>query len=172
MKSFLLATSKAETGEATHRLFRLLGVLWVGSLLTIGYVAAPVLFSTLERASAGMVAARLFQIEAVFGLVCGTGLLLWSHFLVRRGVTVYRHTRILLVAMLICVLFGYFALQPFMNAWRLTALQAGIDVSHSGNATRFALMHGVASVFYLIESVLGLVLIWRLPAGVDGSQLG
>lgn len=168
MKSFLLATSEA--GAASYRLFRLLAVLWVGSLVTIGYVAAPVLFATLERANAGMVAARLFHVEAVFGLACGLVLLLWSHFLVQRGMAAYRHMRILLAAMLVCVLFGYFALQPFMNAWRIAALQAGVDVGHSGNATRFAILHGVASVFYLIESVLGLVLIWRLPAGAEGSS--
>lgn len=31
-----------------HRVFRLLSAVWVGSLLTIGYAVAPVLFKTLE----------------------------------------------------------------------------------------------------------------------------
>ena len=36
-----------------HRLFRLLTVVWVGSLLTIGYAVAPVLFTSLDRMTAG-----------------------------------------------------------------------------------------------------------------------
>jgi hypothetical protein len=67
--------------------------------------------------------------------------------------------------MLVCVLVGYFALQPFMNAMRVAALEAGSDVGHSAYATRFGILHGVSSLFYLIESLLGVVLVWKLPAG-------
>jgi hypothetical protein len=48
---------------------------------------------------------------------------------------------------------------------RLAALQAGSDVGHSVYATRFGILHGVSSLFYLIESLLGLALVWKLPAG-------
>ena len=40
-----------------HRVFPLVSMIWVGSLLTLGLVAAPVLFSMLDRTSAGSVAA-------------------------------------------------------------------------------------------------------------------
>lgn len=150
-----------------HRLFRLLSTLWVGSLLTIGYAVAPVLFTTLERIAAGAVAARLFRIEAMLGVVCGILLLGLSNLLVRRGHAEYRRLRWLLAAMLVCVLIGYFALQPFMDALRVAALQAGTDVGHSAYAARFGVLHGIATVFYLIESVLGLALIWKLPAQGD-----
>ncbi len=40
-------------------------MIWVGSVLTLGYVAAPVLFSMLDRTSAGSVAAQLFRIEGI-----------------------------------------------------------------------------------------------------------
>ena len=37
--------------------------LWVGGLLAIGYIAAPVLFASLgDRQLAGMIAGRLFAI--------------------------------------------------------------------------------------------------------------
>ena len=68
--------------------------------------------------------------------------------------------------MLVCVLVGYFALQPFMNAMRIAALEAGSDVGHSAYATRFGILHGVSSLFYLIESLLGVALVWKLPASV------
>jgi hypothetical protein len=52
-----------------------------------------------------------------------------------------------------------------MNALRIAAQEAGTDVGHSVYASRFGMLHGVSSVFYLIESLLGIVLAWKLPAG-------
>jgi hypothetical protein len=152
-----------------HRFFRLLAVVWVGSLLTIGYAVAPVLFTTLDRMTAGEVAAHLFRIQGVIGVVCGILLLGLANLLVRRGSGAYRRLRWLIVGMLICVLVGYFALQPFMNAMRVAALEAGSDVGHSVYATRFGILHGVSTLFYLIESLLGLVLVWLLPGSVPAA---
>ncbi|MBJ9965851.1 DUF4149 domain-containing protein [Burkholderia seminalis] len=147
-----------------HRVFRLLSAVWVGSLLTIGYAVAPVLFKSLERMTAGSVAAQLFRIEAILGVVCGVLLLALSNQQVRRGSSEYRRVRWVVAAMVGCVLVGYFALQPFMNALRVAAMEAGTDIANSPYASRFGMLHGVSSVFYLVESVLGLMLIWRLPA--------
>ncbi|WP_175849658.1 DUF4149 domain-containing protein [Burkholderia cepacia] len=147
-----------------HRVFRLLSAVWVGSLLTIGYAVAPVLFKTLERMTAGSVAAQLFRIEAILGVVCGVLLLALSNQQVRRGSSEYRRVRWVVAAMVVCVLVGYFALQPFMNALRVAAMDGGTDIANSPYASRFGMLHGVSSVFYLVESVLGLMLIWRLPA--------
>jgi phosphatidylglycerophosphate synthase len=146
-----------------HRLFRLLTMAWVGSLLTVGYLVAPILFESLDRATAGSVAASLFRGEAMIGVVCGVMSLALANTLVKRGERDYRTPRWLIAAMLLCVLVGYFALQPFMNALRVAAQSAGTDVGHSAYASRFALLHGVSSAIYLIESLLGLALIWRLP---------
>ncbi|EGD03597.1 hypothetical protein B1M_15650, partial [Burkholderia sp. TJI49] len=110
-----------------HRVFRLLSTVWVGSLLTIGYAVAPVLFKTLERMTAGSVAAQLFRIEAIVGVVCGVLLLALSNQQVRRGGDEYRRVRWVVAAMVVCVLIGYFALQPFMNALRVAAMEAGTD---------------------------------------------
>jgi hypothetical protein len=148
-----------------HRFFRLLTVLWVGSQLTIGYAVAPVLFTSLDKMTAGAVAAQLFRIEGVLGAVCGILLLGLANVLVRRGALDYRRLRWLLAGMLVCVLVGYFALQPFMNAIRVAALEAGTDVAHSPDAARFGMLHGVSSLFYLVESLLGLALVWKLPGG-------
>ncbi|MEJ8799079.1 DUF4149 domain-containing protein [Trinickia caryophylli] len=148
-----------------QRLFRLLVVIWVGSLVTIGYAAAPTLFATLDRVAAGAVAARLFRIEAIIGVFCGVLSLALGNLLVRRGAVAYRRLRWLLVGMLACVIVGYFSLQPFMDALRAAALEAGVDVGHSAYAARFGLLHALSSAFYLVESLLGLVLVWRLPVG-------
>ncbi len=72
--------------------------------------------------------------------------------------------------MLVCVLIGYFALQPFMNAMRMAAHEGGMELAQSPYARRFGMLHGVSSAFYLIESLLGLVLVWRLPPGQFPAQ--
>jgi hypothetical protein len=149
---------------APHRLFGLLAMLWVGSQLTIGYAVAPVLFASLERMTAGSVAAQLFRIEGWLGVVCGVLMLVLSNMLARRGILPYRRMRWLLVGMLVCVLVGYFALQPFMNALRMEAMNAGMDIANSPYASRFGMLHGVSSLFYLIESLLGVALVWLLPS--------
>lgn len=155
-----------------HRLFRLLTVVWVGSLLTIGYAVAPVLFTSLDRTEAGAVAAQLFRIEGILGVVCGVLLQGLANVLIRRGNDAYRRLRWLIAGMLVCVLVGYFALEPFMNALRVAALEAGTDVGHSAYAARFGVLHGVSSLFYLIESLLAMVLVWRLPADTSASSVG
>ena len=138
-------------------------MLWVGSQLTIGYVVAPVLFASVDRTTAGSIAAQLFRIEGIVGVVAGVMLLALSNVLARRGALDYRRLRWLLAGMLVCVVIGYFALQPFMNALRVQAMNAGMDVGNSPYASRFGLLHGVSSVFYLIESLLGIGLVWWLP---------
>ncbi|NIE64957.1 DUF4149 domain-containing protein [Burkholderia sp. Ax-1719] len=147
-----------------HRLFALLAMLWVGSQLTIGYAVAPVLFTSLDRMSAGALAAQLFRIEGMIGLVCGVLLLVLANVFVRRGEVGYRRLRWLLVGMLLCVVIGYYALQPFMNAMRMNAMQAGVDIAHSAYASRFGMLHGISSLFYLVESLLGAWLVWLLPS--------
>lgn len=151
--------------SAPHRVFRLLALIWVGSALTIGYLVAPTLFAMLDRPVAGDVAARLFRSEAFIGVTCGILALALGNMLVRRGASEYRRLRWLVAGMLLCVLVGYFGIQPFMDALRTSAREAGIDLAHSQYAARFGMLHGVASVFYLVETLLGLALIWLLPAG-------
>ncbi len=155
--------------SSPERLFRLFAVVWVGSLLTIGYAAAPTLFAMLDRIAAGAVAARLFRIEAWIGMTCGILSLALGNLLVRRGVPGYRRLRGFVAGMLVCVLIGYFALQPFMEAMRSAALLAGTDVGHSAYATRFGVLHGISSLFYLVESLLGIALIWLLPAQAEAG---
>jgi hypothetical protein len=150
--------------SAPHRVFRLLVLVWVGSALTIGYVVAPTLFTMLARSMAGDIAARLFRIEAFVGAACGILSLALGNMLVRRGASDYRRLRWLVVGMLLCVLVGYFALQPFMDALREAARATGVDLAHSPYAARFGLLHGIATLFYVAETLLGLALAWMLPA--------
>lgn len=50
---------------AAQRLFILIAGLWVGSILAVGYLVAPAIFSTMtDRQAAGMVAGSIFKLEA------------------------------------------------------------------------------------------------------------
>jgi uncharacterized membrane protein YkvI len=146
-----------------HRLFRIVSMAWVGSLLSLGFIAAPVLFSMLDRASAGAVAAQIFRIEAMLGVVCALILLLIANRMVRGGFADYKRVRWIVAVMLLCVLIGYFGLQPFMNSLRVAAQEAGTDLANSPYARQFGMLHGVSSAFYVVESLLGVLLVWRLP---------
>ena len=137
----------------------LLITLWAGSLWTVGYLAAPLLFATLpDRMLAGTIAGSLFRAEAWLSLACG--ILLLAIF--RSDTTLQSRTictRIVIV-MLVCVVVGYFGLQPFMAEIRAAAAQAG-GVMDDAMRMRFGVLHGVASIIYLLQSVAAIVLVLK-----------
>jgi len=56
---------------------------------------------------------------------------------------------------------GAFILIPWMNGLRDQALFAGLSVRESSNAVLFARLHAISSSVFLIQSLLGLLLVWR-----------
>jgi len=137
----------------------LLITLWAGSLWTVGYLAAPLLFATLpDRTLAGTIAGSLFRAEAWLSLACG--ILLLAIF--RSDTTLQSRTICtrIVIGMLICVVVGYFGLQPFMAEIRAAAAQAG-GVMDDAMRMRFGVLHGVASVIYLLQSVAAIVLVLK-----------
>ena len=151
-----------------QRVFVYIFALWLGSLVTIGYVVAPVLFATLHDTQvAGMIAGQLFRIEGTISLVLGVALIVFANLLVKRGLAHYKQVRWYLLAMLIGAAIVAFILQPMMNAMREEALAQGFPVMLSPLAASFGRLHGVSSILYLIQTLLGLVLMWRLTKSVD-----
>ena len=139
------------------RLRLLLVTLWAGSLWTVGYVAAPTFFATLpDRVLAGTVAGNLFRVEAWLSIACGLALL--ALYGIARELPQRRTLLWLTAAMLACTLVGYFGIQPWMAALKAAAGPEG--VMEGATRARFGMMHGVASVIYLVQSLLavGLVL--------------
>ena len=141
------------------RLRILLLTFWVGSLWTVGYVVAPLLFATLtDRAQAGTLAGLFFKAEAWISLICGASLLamIW----VERE----HPTRILqiklVIGMLLCTVIGYFSLQPYMAELRAIAAQSG-GIMDDVVRSRFGMLHGAASVIYLLHSLLGVGLVLK-----------
>ena len=141
------------------RLRVLLVTFWVGSAWTIGYVVAPLLFATLtDRAQAGTLAGLFFKAEAWISLICGASLLtiLWAE---RENPTRTLQIKLVIVMML-CAVIGYFGLQPYMAELRAIAAQSG-GIMDDAMRTRFGVLHGVASVIYLLHSLLGVGLVLK-----------
>ena len=137
----------------------LLVTLWAGSLWTVGYLAAPLFFITLQdRILAGTIAGTLFRAEAWLSLVCGV--LLLTIFRADPYLPSRNACTRLVIGMLLCVLIGYFGLQPFMAEIRAAAAQAG-GVMDEAMRARFGLLHGLASVIYLLQSLLAVLLVTK-----------
>ena len=131
--------------------------LWVGGLWVTGLVVAPFLFHALaDRAQAGMLAGHLFTTMAYFGLGCGTYVLLYR-LAVFGSETLAQLNFWIVLLMVALAAAGQFGVQPVMAGLRQQALPK--EVMESIFRDRFAAWHGVASVLYLIECALGLVVV-------------
>ncbi len=139
--------------------------LWVGGLWSIGYLVAPTLFHALgnDRQLAGQLAGRLFELIGWVGLACAAYLL--AFLLVRlRGAAWRRWDFWLLLLMLLLTVVGLFGVQPLLAQLKADALPR--EVMASVLRDRFAAWHGVSSILYLLQSLLGLLLVATAARGV------
>jgi hypothetical protein len=146
----------------------LLVTIWVGSLWTVGYLVAPVLFATLaDRILAGTIAASMFRVEAWLSIVCGVSLILLQGL---RPVSTKVRTNkvwvVLIASILAFTVAGHFGLQPLMAELRAAAPGGILD---GAAKEKFGILHGVASSIYLFQSLLAGLLMFRCtgtaPAG-------
>lgn len=134
-------------------------VIWVGSLLTLGAIAAPVLFSSLDdKQLAGLLAGKMFAVGAWVGIVCGAYLLIYAF--VRDGASAFKTLFFWLVLIMwLLTLAGHFGIQPILQQLKNQALP--LAVMQSVFADRFAQWHGISRILWIIQAVLGIVLVWR-----------
>lgn len=131
--------------------------LWVGGLWAIGYIAAPVLFASLgDRQLAGMVAGKLFSLVGWIGLGCAAYLLIFV--LIRSGAACFKSAVFWLVLLMAALTAAsQFGIQPLMAQLKADALPR--EVMESVLRDRFAAWHGISSILYLVQSLLGLWLV-------------
>lgn len=133
---------------------RLLLTLWVGALWSIGYMAVPLAFVSLETLVAAEYAAKLFFAVNVIGLISGT-LILIGKVIIQRGNVLYSWRFWVLVAMLVITLIFSMYVQPEMASiktidnWRLNT-----DLAQS-----FERLHLLSQNLYLMLSIAGLLLV-------------
>lgn len=130
--------------------------VWAGLMAGIGLVAAPALFAALPRADAGRLASRLFSIDATVGVCLGAVLTVICAQLGRaraeRGAgSRFGRELLLALAALLCLVFGYYVVQPMME----TALAGGGSLS-------FAALHGIASAFFVARLAIVATLAWLI----------
>ena len=137
---------------------------WVGLMAGVGFVAAPALFATLPRGDAGLVAAQLFKVDATIGICVGAVLLVLCLHLARvdspNGVSSRFSTEMLLVlGALFAIVAGHYAIQPM------------IEPARRGEAgPSFAVLHGVASAFFLVKFSAVSALAWRLTGRAPATE--
>lgn len=132
---------------------RILLALWIGGLWVVGFVVAPTLFAKLpDTATAGSVAGSLFTVMSRIGLLCA-GLLLIVSWL-QRSCHARRWQVLVITIMMVLIVLGEYMLAPMITELRATGQVA---------SPRFGQLHGLASGVYLVNCVLGLVLlvIWK-----------
>lgn len=130
--------------------------LWIGGLWMTGLMAY-VLFDTLtDKPMAGMIAGRLFTVISYIGMFAGFYLLIQRLLDYGTGALKQAYFWAVLV-MLLLVLAGHFGIQPLLAQLKTDALPN--DVMQSVFASRFRTWHGVASIAYVLECLLGLVVV-------------
>ena len=132
---------------------QILLTLWVGGLWVVGLVVAPTLFAELpDTATAGSVAGALFTIMSRIGLLCASGLLLLGGL--QRSCHARRWQLLVIIGMVVLIVVGEYLLSPMIAELRASGQVA---------SPRFGQLHGLASGIYLLNCVLGLVLlvIWK-----------
>jgi len=134
---------------------RLLLSLWVGIMVGIGYIAAPVLFKVLDdRKLAGGLAGEMFHVVTIIGLIFGGILLLLRYK--EESIEFLKQWRGWLLLLMLClVATSMFVLQPMIAEVKALGISEGNE-----NAKKFGMLHGVSSLLYMATVISGILLIF------------
>jgi hypothetical protein len=123
--------------------FRVVFVLWAGSLWSLAAWVAPTLFyAQSDRHVAGVLATRLFSIETYVGLA--TAVL---------AILLPGRTRFLWL---------YFAAAMLaLNEWLLKRAMTAAHIHGAAFGLSFGAWHGVSAALYVLACLAMLVLVWK-----------
>ncbi len=123
--------------------FRVMFVLWAGSLWSLAAWVAPTLFHAQgDRHLAGVLAARLFSIETYAALAVAAAALLLP------GRAEFR--------------WGYAAAALLaLNEWALKPVMAEAHAHGTAAGLSFGAWHGVSALVYLLACFAVMALVWR-----------
>jgi hypothetical protein len=126
----------------------LLVTVWAGSLWTVCLIAAPAAFATLpERRLAGLVVARLFNVETWLGVV--VAVLLVAVLAARQHLSKATLSIILLTAA--TPLISQLVVVPLMDQARA-----------ANDMAQFGRLHGVSAVLFFTACLSALALVWKV----------
>lgn len=133
--------------------------LWVGALWMTGLTAYVLFDSLQDKQLAGSLAGKLFNIVSYIGMASAFYLLIQR--LLDYGTSALKQSYFwAVVLMLLLILASHFGIQPILAHLKSSALPN--DVTQSVFANRFKTWHGVASVAYLTQCLLGFVLVLKV----------
>ena len=139
-----------------HHIASLAITAWVGGLWAIGYAVTILFRAQPDKQLAGMLSGHMFDVISYTGIVCGAYLLLYR--LAISGKAAIREWVFWLVAaMLAITLLLQFGIHPLMAEIKLQAHSP--DVMQSAMAPSYKMWHGISSILYLVESLLGAALV-------------
>jgi hypothetical protein len=125
-----------------RKFFRVLLVLWAGSLWSLTWVTWTLFHAQSDRHLAGVLAGPLFSIETYVGVSVAALALL------RPGQSKF--------------VWGYFAASLLaLNEWGLRRVMDAARAHGAAAGLTFGAWHGVSMVLYLIASLAVMVLIWN-----------
>ncbi len=138
----------------------LVTTLWVGALWCTG-LSAYLIFDTIQdRQLAGAIAGKLFTAVSYIGVV--SGIFLLGYRFVVSGKDAFKQSVFWITfVMLLLVLLGHFGIQAILAQLKVDAYPN--NVMDSIYARQFGKWHGIAGLVYLIECLLGFVLLLKLP---------
>ena len=142
-----------------NKLSVILTTLWVGSLWSMLMVTS-VLFHKIPSAYiAGAIAEDMFAYINYFGIF--TALFLIFIGFKKSGIKLLKKSYFWIIfMMLVVIMINYFGINPFLEVLKIEALSK--EVMESVFSERYRTWHGIASVAYLLECFLGIILVLRV----------
>jgi hypothetical protein len=123
--------------------YRVLLVLWAGSLWSLALWVAPTLFSAQpDRQLAGLLAARLFAVETYLGVAVAALTFAWPERAQLRGIYI--------AAALLAI-----------NEWIVKRFMEQAHAQGAALGFSFGAWHGIAALVYLVGCLLVLWSIWQ-----------
>ncbi|MGH8370350.1 MAG: DUF4149 domain-containing protein [Gammaproteobacteria bacterium] len=129
---------------------------WAGSLWCVGFLVAPLLFTSLSsRELAGDAARQIFMGVEYLGLGCGLLIMILMRTMSGRWLA---HTGARLASiMLVLTVVSLLVIDPWLDRLRLI---------EGGDSTAFAWAHAIATAVYLLLCLLAL---WLVLSDKSGS---
>ena len=132
-KSWRYDTSKVFKAQ----LRALICALWLGALLALAAAVMPSAFAVLEKPQAGLLAQRLFAIDAYVSLVLAAFVMQLERKLAGPGQSPKGPKFWLAALALACTVLGYFGLQDAMQAARVGHGYWSFGALHAASSTMF-----------------------------------
>lgn len=131
--------------------------IWLGVYIGLGYIAAPLLFSHLDKMQAGEIAGKMFHVVHISGLVIWLVFYLTTrrknHYLQFSPNRIEKWNGLLIL----CLLMNEVVISPVIEALKMEQ-DHWLHVIVGGN---FAVWHGISSSIYLVMGILAFWLTWR-----------